>query len=208
MIRKAAIICLLFVPPALFSKTIWQEKNLYATDANLQVGSIIVVNVNELSNMRFSMSLSSKNMSAISSSPDSTITGFLPKASSSKKINNDDKIELGGKGDIRFSMAARIANRTPQGQYGIAGSKTFNFHGVSNIITVTGLVDPVHVKGGTIDSRSIADLALEIREVKTGINITRPNVKAGEKLDTNLTEDEKQRIFIDYLQKIIRELTK
>jgi len=89
----------------------------------------------------------------------------------------------------------------------VAGSRTYTFNGVTNIITVTGLVDPALMKGRVIDSNSVADFTLEVRGLKQGINIQRLPLKKDEKADTALTEQEKQLIIIDYLKKMLGELT-
>ena len=73
---------------------------------------------------------------------------------------------------------------------------------------MTGLIDPALVRGRAIDSNSVVDFALEIRGVKQGINLQRPPLKKDEAANANLTEEEKRQIILDYLRKMLGELTR
>ena len=188
------------------AKTIWRDRNPYTSEGDVKVGTVIVIGINDISDMRFTVSMNNKNNSIVSSNPDVTITGFLPRVAATKKINNDDSTQFAGRGKISFSIATRVLNRVGP-MLSVAGSRTYTFNGVTNIITVTGLVDPALMKGRAVDSNSVADFTLEVRGLKQGINIQRLPLKKDEKADTALTEQEKQIIIIDYLKKMLGELT-
>jgi flagellar basal body L-ring protein FlgH len=191
------------------AKSIWQDKNPYASESDVKVGTVIIVTVNDISDMRFTYSVSNKSNSAVSSNPDTVITGFLPKIAANKKIGNDDSTQFAGKGKIGFSIAVRVMNRAPGGVLlAVAGSRTYNFSGITNIITVRGLVDPALIKGRTIDSNGMVDFAMEIRGLRQGVDLKRPPLKGDEKANAALTEQEKQQIIIDYLRKMLGELTR
>jgi flagellar basal body L-ring protein FlgH len=206
--RKALLAYIIMIMLGCFlnAKTIWQDKNPYASEADVKVGTVIVIGINDISDMRFNLSMNNKSNSAVSSNPDMTITGFLPRVAATKRINNDDSTQFAGKGKLSFSIATRVLNRVGT-MLNVAGSRTYTFNGVTNIITVTGLVDPALMKGRAVDSNSVADFTLEIRGLKQGVNIQRPPLKKDEKADSALTEQEKQLIIIDYLKKMLGELT-
>jgi len=189
------------------AKTIWRDRNPYATDQDLRAGSVIVINVNDISEMRFNLTMSDKSTSAVSSNPDMAITGFLPKVAADRRIVSDDGTQFAMKGRASFSIATRVLRRVGT-MVSVAGSRTYTLNGVTDIITVTGLVDPAMIKGRSVDSGSVADFTMEIRGVKRGVNIERPPIKEGETANTGLTEEEKQRIIIDYLKKMLGELTR
>jgi flagellar basal body L-ring protein FlgH len=207
--RKALMAYVLLVAFGclLNARTIWRDRNPYASEEDVKVGTVVVIGINDISDMRFTVSMNNKNNSVVSSNPDVTITGFLPKVSASKKINNDDSTQFSGKGKISFSIATRVLRRVGP-MLSVAGSRTYTFNGATNIITVTGLVDPALIKGRAIDSNSVADFSMEVRGLKQGINIERLPLKKDEKADTALTEQEKQLIIIDYLKKMLGELTR
>lgn len=207
MKRLAFILALMALPVWPGAKTIWKDGNPYGSSSDIPVGAVIVVSVSDISDMRFTFSTGNKIASNISSNPDMTITGFLPKVSANRKITNDDSTQFAGKQKLSFSIAVRVLNRAGN-MLNVAGSKTYTFSGVTNIVTVTGLVDPALMKGRAIDSNNVADFTLEIRGVKQGINLQRPPLKKDETASANLTEEEKQRIIIEYLKKMLGELTR
>jgi flagellar L-ring protein precursor FlgH len=189
------------------ARTIWKDRNPYTSEGDIKVGTVVVVNVYDMSDMKFTLSMSDKSNSMVSSNPDMTITGFLPKVAMQKKVTNDDATQFQAKGKLAFSVATRVLNRVGP-MLNVAGSRTYTLNGVTNIITVTGLVDPALMKGRAVDSSSVADFTLEIRGIKQGINIQRPPLKKDETASSNLTEQEKQAIIIDYLRKMLGELTR
>ena len=207
--KKALSTCVIIIVSglALNAKTIWQDKNPYASAGNIRVGTVIVVTVNDITDMRFNLTLGSRVNSTVSSNPDVTITGFLPKVSANRKFSDDDTTQFTGRGKFSFSIATRVLNRVGA-MLNVAGSRTYTFNGVTNIVTVTGLVDPALLKGKSIDSSNVVDFTLELRGVRQGINIARPPLKQGETASSSLTEQEKQQIITDYLRKMLGELTK
>jgi flagellar L-ring protein FlgH len=227
--KKALITYLILVAfgCVLNAKTIWRDRNPYSSRDDLDVGSVVVVNINDVSDMRFTLSMSNKSASQISVNPDMTITGFLPKIASDRKINHDDSTQFSGKGKFAFSVAVRVTNRAGN-MLNVAGSRVYSVNGVATVINVTGLVDPALLKGRTIDSRNVANFTLTITGVKQGVTIKGPEMKKEEtganlskeekdKKDKEkkeptrieyLTNEEQQKIIKDYLEKILGELTR
>ncbi|MCL2154954.1 MAG: flagellar basal body L-ring protein FlgH [Leptospirales bacterium] len=204
---KYAVIILFFAVFA-YSATVWQDRDIYSTDKNLQVGDIIVVNVRDLSKLKFEIALKNNSSSDILSNPDMTITGFLPKIASNKNIKNNESTNYNGNSKLEFSIAARITARQPNGLSTITGTRVYSFNGVSNAIVVTGVIDPKQLSAGTINSEQVADFMIQITERKEGLTITKPPLAEGETVNAELTDAEKQQILIDYLEKMIRELTR
>ncbi|TFH39652.1 MAG: hypothetical protein E4G96_08855, partial [Chrysiogenales bacterium] len=182
-------------------------RNPYASEGDINVGAVVLVNIRDISDMTFTISMNDRSDAAVSSNPDMTITGFLPKVSADKKIRSDDSTKFSGKGKMTLSVATRVLEKVGP-LWSVAGSRTYSFNNAATIITVTGLVDPALVKGRSVNSNNVADLTMEIRGVKRGIAIQRPPVKEGETAKIELTEQEKQGIIIDYLQKMLGELTR
>jgi len=198
----------LFFAAFAYSATIWQDRDIYSTDRNLQVGDIILVNVRDLSKLKFEVALKNNSSSDILSNPDVTITGFLPKIAANKNVKNNESTNYHGNSKLEFSIAARITARQPNGLSTINGSRAYSFNGVTNAIQITGIIDPKQLSAGTINSELVADFRIQITERKDGLTITKPPLAEGEAANANLTEAEKQRILIDYLERMIRELTR
>ncbi len=207
MIKKIIIIAAMFSFSVLSAKSIWKDKNIYSSVENAKIGDIVIVNIRDISNIRFNLETNSRSNSSVTSEPDMTITGFLPKISASKKIINSDSTQMSGKNSMSFSISARIQNKNGN-LLTVAGTRTYSFSGVTNTILVNGLVDPYTIKGRSVDSNDMADFRLEIRGTKEGLNLKRDKLKEGDTAKSDLTEQEKQDVIIDYLQKMVKELTK
>lgn len=191
-----------------WAKTLWRDRNIYSTSGTLRVGGVVVININDASAMRFNFDLSSNNNSSVTSNPDVTITGFLPKVSANKTMDSADSTNFTGRGQIDFTIAAAITARQANGRYQVTGSRSYTFNGVTNRITVSGSIDPALLEGRTINSQNMADFRMVIRASKDTFTIRREALKEDETAKAALTEAEKQELIIDYLQKILGELSK
>ncbi len=192
----------------LSSRTIWRDRNIYSSANSIRVGDILIVNINDVSNMRFTLNINSRTTSGISSNPDVTITGFLPKVSANKNLTYRNSTAVSEKGRLNLSVAASVVGRGAGGSYSITGTRAYSFNGTTNTITVSGLVDPFLINGRNVDSSNIVNFRLQVRGRGEGITITRPQLKEKETAGSTLTEQEKQQIIIDYLQKMLSELAK
>jgi len=209
MIRNFKLIILfIFLTSFVNAATIWQDKDVYSTDTNLKVGDIIIINVKDFSKLKFDVALNNNTSSDIISNPDMTITGFLPKISSNKNIKNNESTNFNGNSKIDIAIAARVTEKQNNGFSVISGVRIYTFNGVTNTILVAGIIDPKLLNAGSIDSEMIADFRIQITGRKEGLTIRKAQVAEGEKAFTDLTEPEKQQIVIDYLEKMIRELTR
>ncbi len=208
-ISSAVVIMVFMISPAA-PKSIWIDKNIYSSGESLQVGDIVSVNIDDISQMRFSMTLNDSTAFNISSNPDKTVTGFLPKISADKKSNNSDKTSVSGQGSLRIVIGSRITRKLPDGKFEIGGAREFSFNGAVSLFTVAGIIDPSSVKGRSVYSRDIANFRLAIRGTKEAAvgAITRPPLKPNEAAGVTLTEEEKQRIIVDYLTRILQELSR
>lgn len=193
---------------SLSSATIWQERDIYVADRNLRAGDIIVVNVKDLSKLKFDISLVNNSSANVESNPDVTITGFLPRVSSNRNFKNNDSTNFTGNSKIDMAIASRVVEVQPNGYSVISGTRAYNFNGVLNTFSVAGTVDPRHVSGGIIDSDYVADFRIQITARKDGVTIRKNQIGPEQTASSELTETEKQQIIIDYLEKVIRELTR
>ncbi len=190
-----------------YADTIWKDKNIYTAQDTIKVGDIFTVAITDISQMRFTLTLANNDAFTVTSTPDGTITPFLPPVNANKKATKNNSTNLQHRGNITLHIAATVVQRLENGNFRITGTKTFSFSGVTTVFNVTGIVNPASIKGGTINSTDIANLVLQIQGVKEGVQITRPPLKEGETASAALTEQEKQQIIIQYLQRILGELT-
>lgn len=203
---KTALILLLVLP--LIHASIWRDRDIYSSDANLQVGDIVIVTIRDFSKFQFDVKLNNTSASDITSNPDVTVTAFLPKISANKNFKNNELTTFSGNSKIQVAIATRITERQNNGYTVITGTRTYSFNGITNTLAVRGVIDPKMINGGVIDSEYVADFTIQITGRKEGLTIRKNQVAEGENVNTQLTEQEKQQIVIDYLEKMIRELTR
>jgi flagellar basal body L-ring protein FlgH len=196
--------------PFLNAASLWRDRNIYKSGESIKVGDVITVRIDDLTNLQFSMNSNNRSSSDVSSNPDVNMTGFLPKISADKKSTTQDKTELSSKGRLTLDIAAQITNRANDGTFAIRGIKEYSFSGVANRFEVSGSVDPALVNGRIVRSGDIVNFRLNIATTKQGLNmnIQRPALKQDETPKAELTNQEKQRIIIDYIEKMLNELTR
>lgn len=190
----------------LYSNSVWVDRNLYSPDVDLAPGSLIVIEVNDITDLQFTLSFTSSKSGTVNSMPDTTITGFLPPVSSSKNFSSSDSGDYTSGGNMNFTIAATVIDTTPEGLYRVSGSRAYIFDGRRNILSVGGLIDSTLIKGRSIDSSQIANFTIELSVSSETMNITRPPLEEDETADYNLTEQEKQDMIIDYLEKMLSEI--
>ncbi|HOM89031.1 MAG TPA: flagellar basal body L-ring protein FlgH [Spirochaetota bacterium] len=205
--KKIFVAIALVIASSVYADTIWKDKNLYTAQDAIKVGDIFTIIVTDISQMRFTLTLANNDAFTVTSAPDGTITPFLPQINASRHATKNNTTNLQHRGNIAISIAATVQERLANGNFRVNGTKTFSFSGVTTIFNVSGIVNPASIKGGTINSSDIANLVLQIQGVKESVRITRAPLKEGESASYTLTEQEKQQIIIQYLQRILGELT-
>ena len=181
------VLVIIFFGIEIKSKTIWKDSNIYSSSGNIRIGDIIVVNVTDISTMRFNLNLNSETTSDLSSNPDVQITGFLPKVTSNNKLSYTNSVRIIEAGQLNFSIASRITRKGRGRTFIINGSRTFSFNGISNRISISGVVDPELIDGRTLNSANIADFRIDIRGSREGIKIRRKKLKEKESAESKLT---------------------
>jgi flagellar basal body L-ring protein FlgH len=209
MIRRLVTVLLLIfsVPADLTSKTLWRDRNIYSTSGQLAAGDVIVVEIRDISSLRFTIDLSNKSNATVATSPDRAITGFLPPVAADKTIKSGNVTDFKGSGKMFFTVASTVTG-VANGRYALTGVRTYAFNGITTSVRVSGTVDSALLQGRSVDSRNVADFRMEVRETREGVPIVRGPLAEGQSAVLSLTEEEKQRIIVDYLQKILGELTR
>lgn len=194
---------------AAYGRSLWQDRNVYGASETLKEGDVILVRIYDISQMKFDLTVNSDSSFNLVSNPDGSITQFLPKASANKNSTSKGKTAIRGSGKMQLTIPARVTKKIPGNLFEVAGTKEYTLHGVVNLFQVSGIVDPSLVKGKGIDSTDIASFRFVLKGYKegAGIEIKRQALKEKEAAGVVLTEDEKQKIIIEYLNKLINEIT-
>lgn len=193
---------------SLYSQSIWRDRNIYSTEGNPAVGDIVVVHVQDLSKFKYEIKLNNSSSSEVVSNPDITITGFLPNVSSNRNSSNNESTSFSGNTNMQLSIAATITALQNNGLAVIAGSRSYSFNGIVTTVGISGVVNPDFINAGTVDSGNVANFGIQITGRSEGLTVRPQQLEEGGTASAQLSEEEKQRIIIDYLEKIIRELTR
>jgi len=150
--------------------------------------------------------LTSKNTDDVSveSNPDMTITGFLPKASGGRKIKSNETGKFSIKNKIGFFIATQIQS-IQDGKLTVSGSRVYALNGVVNNVTVSGIVDQALLTGRDIESSNVANFQMQVSGKRQLMNLQFQPLTPDGKASAELTEQQKQQLIIEYLQKIISE---
>ncbi len=209
MIKKLFLIiffCLICI--YLYSESIWRDRNIYSTEGEPAVGDIVVVKVTDFSRFKYEVKLNSTSSTDVISNPDITITGFLPNISANKHIKNNEATTFSGNSNMEMSIAATITGTQNNGHAVISGIRSYSFNGVVTTVAISGIVDPRFIDAGAVNSDNVSNFGIQIAGRKEGLVVRPAPLEEGGTASAQLTEEEKQRIIIDYLEKIVRELTR
>ncbi len=207
MNRFLILIAILCFP--LYGATVWQDVNLYSPAASVNQGDTIVVIVEDISQLRYTLDVENKASSSVNSTPDTTITAFLPAVNSTSDITHNDGIKVESRGNLSMRIGASVGAPQNDGTYIIQGTKTYNFNGTANTIAVAGRINPSVLDGSTVKSESVINFQLTINTTTQGINLNLDRqLEEEESASTELTEEEKQQIITDYLERMLNEISK
>ncbi|MFW6366730.1 MAG: flagellar basal body L-ring protein FlgH [Spirochaetota bacterium] len=206
---KRLCILLFVISTTVFAETIWSELNLYTPAATVTQNNTVVIIVDDISQLRYTLDVENETSSSVNTSPDTTITAFLPSVSSSKDISHGDSVNVESRGTLSMKIGASLGARQADGTFPIAGTKSYVFNGVANTIAVSGRINPENMDGAAIQSSSVLDFQLTINTTTQGLNLNLDRqLEEEESASTELTEEEKQLIITDYLERMIEELSK
>jgi len=197
------LVSLFFCLP-IFAATIWQDKNNYTASGRFAAGDVIVINVHDISVIQFELTSQNTDNVSVESNPDITITGFLPKASGSRKIKGDGAGRFSTKSKIGLLIAAQVQD-VQNGKLTVSGSRAYVLNGVVNTITVSGIVDQALLVGRDVDSSDVANFQMQVSGKRQLMSLQFAPLAADSQASAELTEQQKQQLIIEYLQKIISE---
>ncbi len=190
------------------AETLWRDRNPYSSWGTISKGDVIVVKVLDLSRYRFRVNLHDRTTSNIESNPDATLTGFLPKVSQNKNFRNRNLADFDGDTRIEFSIAARVRKISSGGIVSLSGSRRYSLNGTRTVLTISGNVDSKLINAGVVTSDKVADLSISVKTTKEGLAIKKSVKKDDKAVTAELSDGEKRKLVMDYIGKIIREMTR
>lgn len=206
---RALCVLILVFAFSISAETLWQDINMYTPAASVRQGDTVVVQVDDASRLRYTLNVENSNTSSVNSTPDTTITGFLPSVNSNEDISHTNGVNVESRGNLSLSIGASIGALQNDGTFPIQGTKTYVFNGVATTIGVAGRINPADMNGTAIRSESVINFQLRINTTTQGLDLDLARqLEEDESATADLTEEEKQQIITDYLERIIDELSK
>jgi len=215
-LNKILSACILFITAVpLFSEDIWVDHNPYHPLSSIPEGSIIKIMVDEPVSVEYEYEGSSDENATIKMVPDKDLMNFLPKANSEKSINGKNKVRIRARGRVRFHAAVSIVGKIENGTVRFQGTKSIGAEQgkAEQMITISGRVNVDDITAErTIKSSDVANLVVQIQ----GLPVAEKKnlqMKTEESADPNeppkksakISEDEKQQMLLDYLNRVIGE---
>ena len=197
------------------SEDVWVDHNPYHSLSGAAEGSIIKILVDEPVSVEYEYDGSSDEAATVKMTPDKDLMSFLPKANSEKSITEKDKIRIRARGRVRFRAAVSIVGKVENGVIQFQGSKTIGVEAdkAQQVITISGRVNADDIASDrTIKSSDVANLVIHIKGLPVAgtKNITMkteestdPN--APQKKSAKLSDDEKQQLLLNYLNRVLGE---
>ncbi len=198
------------------AEDLWINHNPYAIEASLVPGSILKLHIDEAVQIEYQYGNLGDEATSVKMVPDKAITDFLPGVSVERSINQKHKKDLRSRGRIKLPMAIRVTQIHNDGSVDFTGRKLVaHENGDTRLdVRVTGSVNRADIGiDRSISSAAVADLTLQITGFPVEKNLGLPMKqipstdpdKPGTTPSAKLTEEEKQQILLDYLNRVLGE---
>lgn len=198
----------------LYAEDLWVPHDPYSSRSSLKVGSVLKLVVDEPLVIEYEYDKNSDENATVKMAPDKGISDFLPAANANKNVTGTEKIRVRAKSRMQFRMAVTAAAADNDGLIPIQGTRVIAHESgqARTEIQITGKLHPEDVSAGRmIRSRDIADLQIIVKgsPVLKSANIQMKQVPTGEpnrtKNSAELSDEEKQRILLEYLNRVLGE---
>ncbi len=196
--------------------SLWRDTSIY--DSKLVSGDVIKVKVEEIFHIKIDSKWDVGNKTKLSLSPDTKILPFLSPSTQSKNRHQNTQAKYRMKDTLNFQLQAVIGTPKKGSKlYPIQAKKSILMNSKPTQITLSGLINSKYVKNNTIKSIHIVNLKLNIQtqpSFSQDNSIVLKSPRPEEIIDpknpppdkAKLSEQEKQRILLKYIQKIVGQL--
>jgi len=198
---------------SLSGEDLWVDHNPYSSAGSIRTGTILKLVVEEPIKAEYEYNRKLDENATIKITPDKSITDFLPPADTDKSITGKDKVKIKAKGLLSFRMAVTVTAKNEGGTLKIRGGRSIAYESgrARQRITVSGSVNRQDVSANRIvHSSEVADLAIVIvgSPIPQTDNIRMKQIPgSGGTMQpkAELSEEEKQRLLLDYLNRLLGE---
>ena len=142
-------------------ESLWRDQNPYI--APPREGEIVAIEVNESFNIVSDGQWKSAQQFEMKLVPDTKNIPFLTTSQQNKSRSKSSNSNNKTRDSYRFHLTGILGAKQPDGNYPITAVKSLNVDGKPVNVRLTGIIDARRIKQGTIESRFIGNLTLNIQ---------------------------------------------
>ncbi|WP_100712967.1 flagellar basal body L-ring protein FlgH, partial [Leptospira perolatii] len=192
----------------------WENKNPYSRAQNLKVGTSIYVRIKDGFTAEFEIESTADESITLKAVPDKKIIPEMPSFNHDRTIVRKNKGKIKSLGKLKGNMTVIVSAIDPgTGLLTLQGARSSTYNGEPSTVQLTGLLAPEFVsKENSVDADRIANLQIQFTgairpknpqpaiQLKT---VTNPDGSVTVKAD--LSEEEKQRLILNQLNRLLGE---
>ncbi|TGK13018.1 flagellar biosynthesis protein FlgH [Leptospira fletcheri] len=192
----------------------WQDKNPYARSQNLKVGTAVFVRLKDGWNAEFEIESTADENITVKSVPDKKIIPDNPSFNSDRSIVRKNKGKIKSQGKLKGSLTATVTAIDPAtGLLTVQGQRTSTYNGEPSSVSLSGRLSPEFLsRDNSVDADRIADLQIQFvgriepKDLRPPIAMkTITNPDGSVTLKAELSDEEKQRIILEQLNRLLGE---
>jgi len=153
------------VAPLAFGQSLWQPgfSGYLVGKSSLAVGDAVLVTIDSSTKLSYSASAVSDRSVTLqfSGGGSGDLFSFLPNGTSGSKANlkGDEQVALSG------TLLTRVQSIDPSGMLFVQGSRSMDVDGRTQLLSISGWIDPKLLQGRTIPFSQVADAKLVYQSI-------------------------------------------
>ncbi len=193
----------------LLGADLWRDHNPYSPFEALRAGTILKLVIDEPIVVEYEYEGEGDDKVKVKMVPDKGLSEFLPAANVSKSIQDKKKALVRARGRVKINLAVTVQS-IANGTALISGTKVLAYESGKAVqqMQLTGRVSIRDInRSRMIRSRDVAELQLVIQGApqKQSRNLPMKTTGNPPRPSAALTENEKQRLILEYLNRIFGE---
>ncbi|RHX89910.1 flagellar basal body L-ring protein FlgH [Leptospira stimsonii] len=194
--------------------SLWTDKNPYSVRQNIKVGSPLYIRITNGLQAEFELESNADETLTLKAMPDKKIIPDMPSYNNDRTITRKNKGKIKSVGKIKGNLTALVTAVDPNtGLLTIQGQKVSVINGEENSLILAGTVAPEFVeKDSSLNSDKIANLQVSYngrinpKQVNPPIALkTVTNPDGSVTIKAELSEEEKQRLILNQLNRLLGE---
>ncbi|MBM9577897.1 flagellar basal body L-ring protein FlgH [Leptospira sp. 201903070] len=194
--------------------SLWTDKNPYSVRQNIKVGAPIYIRITNGLQAEFELESNADETLTLKAMPDKKIIPDMPSYNNDRTITRKNKGKIKSLGKIKGNLTALVTSVDPNtGLLTIQGQKASVINGEENSLILGGTVAPEFVeKDSSLNSDKIANLQITYsgrinpKQVIPPIALkTVSNPDGSVTIKAELSEEEKQRLILNQLNRLLGE---